>query len=277
MQIKQPSELKLTYVHFLLSEFESRKTRNNSYSLRAFARDIGVKAPKLSEILRGKCGLSEKSAQMIADNLKLSAKEKELFINLVNVRHARSQLVKNAAKEKLNQNNLYSSFSELSLESFKIISDWYHFAILELTEVSDFNSEVTWVAKRLDISTEMTENAIERLIDFGLLERNSDGLLVQTHKSLSTPSGVPSSEIKKHHRQILAKAEDSLIQDPIATRDFSAITFAIPESAFEEIQNEIKIFRRRISDKYLNHNNKERVYSLAIQLFPLDKKKEGNI
>ena len=39
-----------------------------------------------------------------------------------------------------------------------------------------------------------------------------------------------------------------------------------------EIQNEIKKFRREISNKYLKTSKKERVYSLAIQFFPLDKK-----
>jgi plasmid maintenance system antidote protein VapI len=80
----------MTYQHFLLSEFESRKIRNSSCFLRAYARDLGLAAPKLSEILRGKCGLSEKSAQLITKKLNLSNEETQLFINLVNAKHARS-------------------------------------------------------------------------------------------------------------------------------------------------------------------------------------------
>lgn len=58
-------EERFTYQHYMLSEFEGRKSRNPGYSLRAFARDLGLAAPKLSEILRGKGGLSEASARRL--------------------------------------------------------------------------------------------------------------------------------------------------------------------------------------------------------------------
>ena len=263
----------ISYQHFLLSEFESRKSRNAGYSLRAFARDLDVAAPKLSEILRGKCGLSEASALRISGKIGLSLTETQLFVDLVNAKHSRSKVLKQKAQEKLKSSTAYASYSELSLDTFKIISDWSHFAILELTEVENFKSNHKWIAKKLDLPLAHVESAVERLLDFGLLE-NVAGKWVQTQKSLSTPSGVPSSEIKKYHRQILSKAEKSLTEDEISTRDFSAMTMAIPEDAFAEIQNEIKMFRRMISNKYLKKDKKTRVYSLAIQLFPLDKKGE---
>ena len=261
----------LNYQHFMLSEYESRKMRNSSYSLRAYARDIGVAAPKLSEILRGKCGLSEMSARKVAGKIGLSEKETQTFVDLVNSRHARSQVLKDKALQNLKQNQFHASYNELSLETFRIIADWYHFAILELTEVEDFMSNAHWIAGRLSIAYETTKEALERLSDFGLLDMSGTEWK-QTHKALSTPSGIPSSEIKKHHRQILAKAEESLTHDSVSMRDFSTMTLAVPVEAYAEIQSEIKKFRREISKKYSEVKNKERVYSLAIQFFPLDKK-----
>lgn len=241
--------------------------------MRAFSRDLGVAAPKLSEILRGICGLSETSAKNIALKLGLSSAEAQLFVDLVNAKHARSKVLRQRATEKLKGNVALASYSELSLDTFKIISDWCHFAILELTETDGFRSDCKWIAKKLNLDLGHVSEAIERLLDFGLLEE-AGGRWVQTQKSLATPSGVPSSEIKKYHRQILTKAEKSLTEDEISIRDFSAITMAIPEESFSEIQKEIKAFRRMISDKYMNKKSKTRVYSLAIQFFPLDKKGE---
>ena len=57
---------------------------------------------------------------------------------------------------------------------------------------------------------------------------------------------------------------------PIKERDFSATTFAVSESQLEEIQKEIKEFRRQLAKKINQSKNKERVYCLSIQLFPLD-------
>lgn len=261
----------LNYQSYLISEYESRKMRNSNYSLRAYARDIGVAGPKLSEILRGKCGLSEASARRIAVKIGLAEVETQTFVDLVNSRHARSAVLKTKAQENLKENKFHASYSELSIETFKIIADWFHFAILELTEVEDFISNTHWIAGRLNISPETAQAAVERLSDFGLLDiRNKKWK--QTHKALSTPSGIPSSEIKKHHRQILNKAEESLTHDAVSSRDFSNMTLAIPFEAYAEVQSEIKKFRRELTKKYSESINKDRVYSLAIQFFPLDKK-----
>lgn len=260
----------LTYQNFLSSEFEGRRLRNPNYSLRAFARDLGLAAPKLSEILRGKCGLSELSARRLATELALSEKEAIIFINQVIVKHSRSKAEREKALKVLDSLKEHHTFDEIALDAFKIIADWYHFAILELTEVEGFRSNVSWIAKRLNLTNKVTKEAIDRLFDTGLLAKKSNGDWYQTEAILATPSGIPSSEIKKHHRQILAKADDALINVPINERDFSSTTFAVSESQLEEIQKEIKEFRRKLAKKINQSKNKERVYCLSIQFFPLD-------
>jgi uncharacterized protein (TIGR02147 family) len=260
----------LTYQNFLSSEFEGRRLRNPNYSLRAYARDLGLAAPKLSEILRGKCGLSELSARRLANELSLSENEAIIFINQVIVKHSRSKAEREKAMKVLESLRELHSFDEIALDAFKIIADWYHFAILELTEVEGFRSNVAWIAKRLNLSSKITKEAVERLFDTGLLAKKPTGDWYQTEAILATPSGIPSSEIKKHHRQILAKADDALINIPIEERDFSAMTLAVSESQLEEIKKEIKDFRRQLAKKINQSETKERVYCLSIQFFPLD-------
>jgi len=260
------------YQRFLLSEFDLRRQRNPQYSLRAYARDLGLAAPKLSEILRGKCGLSETSAQKLIPKLGLTSDEAEVFIQMVIAKHARSPRQRLEAQTQLKQSSTSLRFSELSLESFKIIADWYHFAILELTEVSGFRSEVNWIASRLGLDRTTTSEAIQRLVDFGLLKKNKDGQWYQTDAVLATPSGIPSSEIRKHHRQILTKADQALLKVPVTERDFSATTLAVAEEDLAEVQAEIKKFRRALAAKLNKSKNKNRVYCLSVQFFPLDEK-----
>lgn len=262
----------LTYQHFLNLEFQGRRLRNPSYSLRAFARDIGLAAPKLSEILRGKCGLSELSAKRLAKELALTENEAIIFINQVIVKHSRSKAAREKAQEVLNSLREHYSFDEIALDAFKIIADWYHFAILELTEVKGFHSNISWIAKRLGLSKKVIKEATERLFDTGLLAKTDIGDWYQTEAVLVTPSGIPSSEIKKHHRQVLSKAEEALINAPINERDFSSTTFAVSESQLEEIKNEIKEFRRNLAKKINRSKKKDRVYCLSIQFFPFDTK-----
>jgi uncharacterized protein (TIGR02147 family) len=262
----------ITYQHFLFSEFEGRKSRNPGYSLRAFARDLGLAAPKLSEILRGKCGLSEASARRLVIKLGLTDNEAEVFINLVVLKHGRRSQEREAAKENLKKLKNAVDFNEISLESFKILADWYHFAILELTEIQDFKSDSAWIAKKLKITKDLAEKAITRLFDFGLLAQKKDGSWYQTKATLATPSGVPSTAIRSHHRQILNQASDALLDVPVAERDFSATTMAIASDQLEDVQKMIKKFRRELAAKLAKAPEKDRVYCLALQFFPFDRK-----
>lgn len=257
------------YRHFILNELESRRSRNPQYSLRAYARDLGMAAPKLSQVLSGQCGLSEASALRVAKKISLSETETQLFVSMVSARHSRSAHVRAQAEKQLMSLQAERPFDEIDLERFKIIADWYHFAILELTGLKSFKSDATWIAKRLNISKSTVKEAIERLLDFGLLTENDKGAWVQTKAELVTPSGIPSQEIRKHHRQILNKAEEAL-QDAVSERDFSALMFTIAKEDLPEIQRELRQFRRELAKKY-SKKSKDRVYCLSTQFFALDK------
>jgi uncharacterized protein (TIGR02147 family) len=268
--MKKTQELS-NYQHFLNVEFEKRRMRNPRYSLRAFARDLGVAAPKLSEILRGKCGLSEASAKRLAGKLSLSEYDTTIFVHQVLSKHARKKTDREAARNILETLKTQHSFDAMTLETFKVIADWYHFAILEMTEIKGFESDASWVAKRLHLPKLLVKDAIQRLKNVGLLAETAEGVWYQTEEILATPTDIPCTEINKNHCQILTKAYEAL-NDSVEERDFSSVTLAIPESQIDEIKKEIRDFRRKLAQKINEAENKDRVYCLSIQFFPLDHK-----
>jgi len=68
---------------FLTTIFNERKEKNPRYSLRAFARSLGVSSGQLSEILSGKRPLSHKLARRISIALALTDEESQKLIHLV--------------------------------------------------------------------------------------------------------------------------------------------------------------------------------------------------
>lgn len=262
----------LNYRQFLLRELASRARRNPAYSLRAFARDLEIPAPKLSQALRGIKGFSSQRAYAIAEKLNLSESEKELFVDLVDSEHSRSRVGRELAQNRVAQKIGDDGFKELDLERFQIISDWFHFAILELTEVQDFDSSSKWISRRLGISLEETEKAVDRLLDFGLLARNKKNVLVQTQADLATPSGIPSRSIREQHSQLLQKADVALEKFDVNERDFSAITLAVANEDISKAKNLIKDFRRKFNKEMQSTPKKDRVYCISVQFFPLDGK-----
>lgn len=260
----------IEYRQILLNELDKRKQQNNSYSLRAFARDLGIAAPTLSDILKGKKGLSHKSAERIACQLRLKEHHKNLFVQSVLARHGRSVHLRNLAQDQLNLLLAQTEYPQIDLEKFQIISDWYYFAILELCETNTPVKSANDISRRLNLNIETVENALKALESLNLIEFKNE-MWKQTHKDLTTPADIPSTFIRQNHLQIMKKAEESLMRDNVRDRDFSNITLALSSDQIDYAKKEIEKFCHRLSGKLNESNqNKDRVYSLTVQLFPLD-------
>ena len=71
------------YTEYLSNELNRRKQNNSRYSLRAFARQLGLDASALSRILAGKQNLSVQGCLKIVEKLEISDQELNLFLNSV--------------------------------------------------------------------------------------------------------------------------------------------------------------------------------------------------
>src|SRR5947207_7819225 len=109
----------MNFQAILNREYLSRRRKNPAYSLRAYARDLGVQPSKLSEALKGTKGFSPKLAGQIADRLNLTMDERVLFVTLVTARHARSKRAKDEAQAKLSKLLKSDPYIEKSLEIFQ--------------------------------------------------------------------------------------------------------------------------------------------------------------
>lgn len=89
------------YRAFLRDELSRRQARNARYSLRSFARDLGLAPPRLSDILRGRYGLSGAAAAELAARLRMSEEESFHFRDLAEAEHGRSRLARENARLRL--------------------------------------------------------------------------------------------------------------------------------------------------------------------------------
>jgi uncharacterized protein (TIGR02147 family) len=143
------------YNHCLQQELERRIEKNPRYSLRAFASSLGVNPGALSQILSGTRYPSYKMAVKILQALALSPEDQnEFFKSIARVQKARGLKRQNPVFRKSDTAlpAVESPVRELSLELFKVIADWYHYAILELTFLPEFKPTAAWIAGKLGIS-----------------------------------------------------------------------------------------------------------------------------
>jgi transcriptional regulator with XRE-family HTH domain len=232
----------------LTEELTYSRSKNPSYSLRAFSNRLNIHASALSEILNGKREVTKKMGTKILEGLGVSPDEIDIILN----------------------NKKRSSHSDLSLEHFKVISDWYYFAILSLAEIDGFSDDPLWLAERLNITPKLAREALNRLITLGYLERGDENDLHVTNINYKTPTDIANSSLKNHTSQTLELASNSLFRDSVEKRDFSTVTMAIDTDQIPVAKNMIRSFRKKLSKK-LESGNKNEVYKLSIQLFPLSR------
>lgn len=228
---------------------------NPSFSLRAFARFLQIDHSNLSKILKGQKPLSKKFSLKIMQKLEWTPLEINQFF----------ESKQNSQKEE-------KTFSNLSLETFLSISDWYHDAILELIKTKDFKPDPRWIAHQLGITVGEVHIAIERLQKLSLLEITSEGKWI-THALDTT---IVSDELtsvaqRKYQKQMLSKASEAIDLYSKKIRNHSSITMAIDKNQMQEAFQEIKRFRRQMSRilEQSNPGSRDDVYQLSIAFFPL--------
>lgn len=254
----------------LRAELEARCARNPLYSLRAFARDLSLHPARLSDILRARYGLSTDAAAKIAQKLGFGAAEAKRFCDLVELAHGRNKIMREAARARLAAGSP-NNYQQLSMDAFSVIADWYHYAILELTLVSNFKSDTAWIARTLGINEVVAKAAVERLLRLELLALDETGRLHATDCMTASPDGVPSEAVKRFHEQILQKASTAVRLQSVEERDLSSVILAIDSSEMAEAKAMIKDFRRSFDKRFggAASSRKNRVYALAIQFFNL--------
>lgn len=259
----------VTYRSILKSELESRCHQNSSYSLRAFARDLELAPSRLSEIFNEKQGLSPKKASEIADKLGFKGDEYDHFYNLVASVHARSKQEREAASLRLSKFQQDDAIRELELDSFKVISDWYHIAILTMASLDWFQNDTRWIARKLGIGEIQADLAIERLIRLKLLTKQGGRLIPADN--MGHIGGVPSESVRQCHMQLLDRAKSAIASQSHEQREFGSVILAIDTNQLVEAKEALQKFQHRFCKDYSQGKKKDSIYCLSVQFYSLER------
>lgn len=242
-------------IEFLVQELSRRSKINPAYSLRSFARSMGMNSGALSAIINKKRPLTVPTARKIIDALELDSKTRSRFLQ---------SLISDGL---MADGETYYSLSE---NIFRAVQNWEYFAVLSALEVKNVDSSIKGIANRLKISQANVMDILETLKRLDLIKVEA-GILKPTHKNLSTTHDIPSTALKHAHRQHLQKAIDALDAQKVDERDFTGITMAISRKKLPLAKKMISQFRRDLC-AMLEHGGQDEVYRLNVQLFSLEKK-----
>lgn len=237
------------FVAQLKKSFLQKKKLNPRYSLRAFSLLVGVDQSLMSKVLNGKRSLSEETMErcLVALNVPSDRIDK---------------ILKRKGAPEIHYENVND-------DVFHVLSNWHHFAILELITTHDFRHEVEFIANRFDISEEEADKAIGRLERLGFINKN-DGKFTLARPNNSWFDRDSSNEAKQiYQRRLLEKSIESLDSIPFEMRDHSSLTIAINKQKIPELKELLREVRKLLADNLQEDGNFDEVYQLTMSFFPV--------
>lgn len=255
---------------YLRIELELRQRRNSSYSIRAFARDLQLSPSHLSEFLSGKSLLSVRKADDLATQLCLSLEQREHWQDLIALK-ANGDIPRKKAKLRV-QKRMKSSKSQVSLEVFKAIADWQHFALLAFFGM-DPSLTAEDLSLRMGLPELEIEEAIQRLVRLDLLEKFPEGHRPPANSSF-TGDSIPSEAVRESHRQVLRKSIDALELFGMDERMSQSFFFSVPEKNMPKLREAL---RKKVIETISEFSEdqpqpQDSVQALTWQMFPVEQK-----
>lgn len=264
----------LDYRAFLRDFYAEKKAKSRAFSYRSFSKRAGVASPNyLKLVVNGQRNLSAKMAEKFAHACRLDADASRYFVHLVAFNQAKNSNELSLNYGKLTSFQRYRQAHKLELAHAAYYSDWFMPAIRELAASRDFHADPEWIADRLipSITPLQAAQALETLVELGLLVKDASGRLVQADALLSTGPETRGLHIAAFHRAMTQRAIESIDLVPAPERDISALTLCLSRGGLRAFKERIQRVRRELLELSALEAEPEQVVQINFQLFPLSR------
>lgn len=244
-------------IEILKKEFAKKQAKNHAYSLRSYSRDLGIDPSNLSKILNYQKEMGSRLRAKLGKELGFDKTEIESWLKPAN--HAKT---------------VDRAYAEHTMQVFQVVSEWQHYAILELFKVADADLTPQGIAASLGLTLSKTKESLKRLTESGLLLKTAKGYTPADESSSSILSVATSKAHREQQAQILEGAIEALKNTPIELRSQSSVTMAIDINKLDEAKELIKTFRRDMGRLLSASAKLDEVYQLSVSLYPVTKTKK---
>ena len=262
------------YRQYIADYYADRKAKT-AFSWQEFAKTAGFSSPVyLKYVSEGRFNLSAEAAVRTAQAMHLADYEREFFVKMVELGHAKNDDEKRAAFSKMVSIAESRKAKIVDGESFRFFEDWKNPVLRELAPAMPGAKPLAMAhACRPEVSAAEVSDALSFLVKADLLKKDKDGNYAQTDKVVTTgPMEFTPLAVRGLHRQMGEFALDAIENVPQDERHFSGLTLGITREAYEKIVQRIAEFRKDIIAIATSETATDEVYRLNVQFFPMTKK-----
>lgn len=257
---------------YVKEELEARQRRRPQYSMRAFARDLEISPSFLCEFLAGRQGLSRARALWIADKIHLNENQREHFWDLIQARFGYPEPVKKAAQLRA-QERVRAADTHLSLDRFRLVADWYCFALLEILSLESGSRSLEEASRVLEVPLSELEAAVARMKNLGLISEQvgPEGRRFAARTEVTTVGeDVPNEAVRVSHRRALLAHADATIRKPFSERENFTGAFSIGQAEWPAFRRDLQKAVGDVVARYgATESRKNQVVSVTLQAMTL--------
>jgi uncharacterized protein (TIGR02147 family) len=232
--------------------------RNPRFSLRSFAKQLGIDHWTLSQVLRSRRRLSARALEAVGKRMGLSEEALRAY----------AQSFRRKPNSKSLPENIRSF--QFDLDTFQLLSAWYHYAILELIQVSGFKADSRWIADTLGIAVEDVNIALQRLLRLGLLEMSGRARWIdksgdaEFHSAALTEAAC--NQINQEAHEL---AVEAIKRIPSQHRAHRQMVVALDSRRLSRLKMLADEFMNELRSLVSEGDTKDDVYQVEISFFPV--------
>jgi len=266
------------YRDFIEDELKKRKLKNESYSLRAYARSLGLPPSTLSEVLKNKKKLTAPNAEKISRSLKLNKKESKYLSLLCQAETEANNLKLKEIKSEIESLADLEKRKKLNSNEYGSLCRWHFFALVELAALPNFQLTVESGTKALGLDKALISSALDQLLTKGVLSYSKEYGYQKAGVGLFASSEVTDLNLRQFHLEMLEKSKSALCDQSPKDRIVGTETFVFSKEALPAANELVEeFFQKMLALAGKNVESANEVYTVGVQMFKLTQKEKGSV
>ena len=258
------------YRDLLKDYYVQRKLEFPLYSYKMMGQKLGLETSQMFRVLSKEYHLPTQSVPLAKDLLKLKGRSGELFELLVAAAKAKSP----AKKDKLYKMALSLKdvkMRKLNPNELLFLSKWWIPVVRAVLEMNGGNAEISKLAKQVRpaVSTEQIEEALRVLKELNLITPLASNRYAVTQANFTSSGAARVTAIRSYQNQLLALAQDSIVNVAPESRNISSLLVGVDEEGFEDLKNMTMEFRRQVQKRVEEVQKPKKAMQFVFALYPV--------
>lgn len=250
------------------------KKRNPAFSLRAWAKQLGMKSHgPLHAIINKQRKVPKNLVPTLITTLKLNTKEAKYFEAMVDFQRAKKLEEIEYYKNKLHELSPNTLRQIDDIDRYKAITDPSHIIISEMSQLKNFEHSPAWIKTHLrqSINLKDIEDILNRLESLEILEPKKNKTL-KKKDNIYTKYDIKNETVQRYHKEVSTYAINEISKQDVLDREFNALSFNIKKKDLTQIKEAIRTFVNDLVTEYEAEAHKgDETYQLNVQFFSLTK------